>query len=252
MAVLLSAALLASCDQFEDHGVRDLTAPLPSARIKFHNFSPGLTGVDFYANDTKMSGVLTSSCGAPATAADSTACATTGKVSTTGITFGGAAAGGRYAGIDAGQYTLTAKLAATDVVVSTVSQPIAAGKYYSYFTSGVYNTGTKTAEAFVVEDAMPTGAVDYSVAKVRFVNAVSNGTGPMTLFATNVAYKGASAFVDVPSGTYSLATRYNGSTTNVITRTSVAFIGGHTYTIASRGSTATASTLGLDYTENQP
>jgi len=264
MAVLLGAALLASCDMLKDNGPQDITGPVPPARIKFHNFSPSSVGVNFYANDTKMTGVLTSACANPTTAADSTACATTGIESTTGTAYGGVASGGRYDAIAPGQYTLTARIAAKPDVVASVNQTIADGKYYSYFMSGVYNAGTKTAEAFVVEDPTPAGAIDYTVAKVRFVNAVSNGTGPLNLYVTNaetkaespaggaVEYKNASAFVSVPPGTYTLSARYTGSSTSTISRTAVSFLAGHVYTITSRGSTATSSTLGLDYTENQP
>ena len=264
LAVLLCAAVLSSCNWFDDAGARDITAPITgSARIKFHNFSPSSVGVNFFANDQKMTAVQTSTCGSPTTAADSTACASTGIESTTGTSYGGVASGGRYDAIAPGQYTLAAKVAAKPDVVSTLSQTIADGKYYSYFMSGVYNTTSKTADAFVVEDPIPTGPADYTVAYVRLVNAVSDGTGPLTLYVTNaetkaetaigsaVAYKAAGAFVAVPAGTYSLAVRYTGSATNVISRTGLAFLGGRVYTVTARGSTATSSTLGLDFTENQ-
>lgn len=263
VAVLLGAALLSSCDLFGDTGVRDLTGPLPSARVKFHNFSPSSVGVNFYANDTKMTAILTSACIRPATAADSTKCATTGIESTTGVTYTNAASGGRYDAIAPGQYTLAAKTASAGDVVSTVSAQIAEGKYYSFFLSGVYNATSKTAESFIVEDPVPAAATDYAVATVRFVNAVSNGTGDLNLLATNTetaaqsaiggatAYKSASSFVTVPAGTYTLAAKYTGATGTLISRTAVPLLGGRVYTIAARGSTATTSTLGLDLTENQ-
>jgi hypothetical protein len=263
LAVLLCAAVLASCNWFDETGARAITAPVASARVKFHNFSPSSVGVNFFANDVKMTAVLSSVCASPATAADSTACSTTGIESATGTAYGGVASGGRYDAIAPGQYTLAAKVAAKGDVVSTLNQAIADGKYYSFFMSGVYNTTSKTAEAFVVEDPIPTGPADYTVAYVRFVNAVSNATGPLTLYVTNaetkveaavgsaVAYKSAGVFVTVPPGTYSLAARYSGSTTNVISRTGLALLGGRVYTITARGTTATASTLGLDFTENQ-
>ncbi len=263
LAVLLCAAALSSCNWYDETGARDITAPVASARIKFHNFSPSSVGVNFFANDQKMTAVLTSACGSPTTAADSTACATTGIESTTGTAYGGVASGGRYDAIAPGQYTLAAKMAAKSNVVSTVNQTIADGKYYSFFMSGVFNTTTNNAEAFVVEDPMPTGAVDYTVAYVRFVNAVSNGTGALTLYATNaetkaesavgsaVAYKAAGAFVTVAPGTYTFAARYTGTTTALISRSGLALLGGHVYTVTARGSTATSSTLGLDFTENQ-
>src|SRR5512138_362543 len=253
LAVLLCAAVLSSCNWFDDVGIRDIAGPVPSARIKFHNFSPSSVGVNFFANDQKMTAVLTSVCGRPATAADSTACATSGIESTNGTAYGGVASGGRYDALAAGQYTLAAKIAAKSNVVSTVNQTMADGKYYSFFMSGVFNTTTNSAEAFVVEDPIPTGTVDYTVAYVRFVDAVSNGTGALTLYATNVetkaesavgsavAYKAAGAFVTVPPGTYTFAARYTGSTAPLISRTGLALLGGRVYTVTARGSTATTS-----------
>lgn len=258
LAVLLAAALLASCGE---SGFQYPSAPLASARVKFHNFSPSSVGVDFFANDAKVTAISSSACTNPSTAADSTACSTTGVESTVGTKYGRVASGGLYDAIAPGQYTLAAKIAAEDATVSSVSQTIADGKYYSFFMSGVYDATANTADAFVVEDDIP--ALDFSVAYVRSVNAVSDGTGDLNLFVTNaetktetaiggpVAYKAAGSFVSVPPGTYSLAERYTGSSDDVISRAAVSLVGGHVYTITARGSTATASTLGLDFTENQ-
>jgi hypothetical protein len=263
VAVLLGAALLASCG---DTGLQDITGPAPSARVKFHNFSPSSVGVNFYANDAKVTAVASSACANPTTAADSTACTTTGKESTIGTKYGQVATGGLYDGIVPGQYTLAAKIAAASDVVSSVSQTIADGQYYSFFMSGPYDATTKTADAFVVEDPSPAGVgVDFSVGYVRLVNAVSNGTDALTLYVTNtdstklvsaigspVAYKAAGTFEKLAPGTYTIAVRYPGSSSNVISRTStVSVVGGHAYTVTAYGSTATSSTLGLDFTENQ-
>ncbi len=258
--MLFGAALLASCG---DTGLQDITGPLPSARVKFHNFSPSSVGVNFFANDTKVTAIASSACANPTTAADSTACTTTGEESTIGTKYGQVASGGLYDAIDPGQYTLAAKIAAGSDVVSTVSETIAEGKYYSFFMSGPYDATAQTAEAFVVEDPIPAG-IDYTVGYVRLVNAVSNATGPLALYATNaetkeesaidspVAYAAAATFVTLPPGTYTLAVRYSGLSSNVISRTSaVSVIGGHVYTVTAYGSTATSSTLGLDFTENQ-
>jgi len=264
VVVLLGAALLTSCG---GTGLRDITAPVPSSRVKFHNFSPGSAGVNFFANDTKMTAVASSACANPTTAADSTACTTTGKESTIGTKYGQVASGGLYDGIDPGQYTLAAKIAAASTVVSTASQTIADGKYYSFFMSGPYDAATMTADAFVVEDPIPAG-VDFAsdtVGYVRLVNAVSNGAGALTLYVTttdtlklesvvgsSVAYKAAGTFEKLARGTYTLAVRYSGSSSNVISRTSaVSVLGGHVYTVTAYGSTATSSTLGLDFTANQ-
>jgi hypothetical protein len=258
---LLGAALLASCD-LSGSAVQAITGPASSARIKFHNFSPDAGGVNFFGNGTKLTAVASSACQAPATAADSTACTTTGEESTIGTTYGQVASGGLYDAVTPGEYTLTADLAGTSTVVSTATQTIADGKYYSFFMSGPYTDGANT-DAFVVEDPIPT---DFSgdAGYVRLVNAVSDGTGPLTLYVTNtetkvetvvgssVAYKSAGTFAQVEPGTYTLAVRYTGVDGDVISRTStVSVLTGHVYTVTAYGTTATSSTLALDFTQNQ-
>jgi hypothetical protein len=111
-------------------------------------------------------------------------------------------------------------------------------------------------EAFVVEDPFP-AEIDYSVAHVRFVHAISNAN-PMTLYASNtttgaeaavgaeVAYKSAGAFTALPNGVYDLNTRYAGLTTNAITRTGVSFVAGRVYTISARGDITVVSTTAAD------
>jgi hypothetical protein len=264
IAVLLSAAVLSSCSLFDKTAVQDITGPTATtARIKFNNFSPSSVGVNFFANDVKMTGISTTAC-TPLPAAEPARanCLAAGAESATGVVYGGNAAGGLYVAIAPGQYTLAAKMAAKDTVVSSVAQTIENGKYYSFFMSGIYNTTAKTAEAFVVEDPIPAGTIDFDVAHVRLVNAVPNGTGDLNLFATiaggaeialggATAYKAAGTFIAVPEGTYDVRVAYTGGTTSLIARPGLAFEGGKVYTITARGNTATATTLALDFTQNQ-
>ena len=237
LSAVACAAILAACGK---DAVKEITGPVPGAQVKFFNFATGSPGVVFYANTTKMTATGTAS----------------GTESPLGTTYSNGAAGGLYTAITPGQYDLAAHLADTakrNVVVSHVSTALADGKYYSYYQSGAYSTTTKTADAFMVEDVLP--ARDFSVAYVRFVNAISNAN-PMTLYAVNVdtskhmpevalgvvvAYKAAGAFTSLPAGTYNLSTRYPGSGTNVITRTSVSFTEGHVYTITALGDINAAS-----------
>jgi hypothetical protein len=250
LAGLVTAAALSACD-FEKNAVQDIAGPAPASRIKFFNFGVSTPGVNFYANDRKMTAITSA----------------TGAESTTGVASGLAASGGFYNGIEPGTYAVTGKIAATtdkDLAISNVSATIASGKFYSYFISGIYNTTAKTADAFIVEDPVP--AQDFSVAYVRFVNAISNSQ-PMVLSLRNtatttvtaiggaVAYKGAGAFVAVPEGVYDLSTRVTGASTDAITRTAVTFLEGRVYTIASRGditvtSTTAATRPQLDNTAN--
>lgn len=235
LAALLCVAALAGC---EKNAVQDITGPLASSRIKFFNFGVNSPAVNFYANDTKMTAISSSS----------------GTESTNGVSYGGVGSGSYYSAIAPGQYTISGKIAAAtdkDLSISTLPVTIAEGKYYSYYLSGFYNTTGKTVESFVVEDALP--AFDYGNAYVRFVNAISNSSpmvlsvkhqtsGVTTAIGAAVAYKSAGAFVSLPNGVYDISTRVSGATTNAITRTGVSFSAGSVYTISSRGDMTVVST----------
>jgi hypothetical protein len=247
LAVL--TALSASCDK---NGVQDITAAPAASRVRFFNFGVNAPGVNFSANDTKMTAVTSA----------------TGVESTNGIAYGSVGAGGNYDGIAPGQYTLTGKIAAAtdkDLVISSLSATIADGKWYSYYLSGFYNTTAKTVESFIVEDPIP--ALDYSVAYVRFVNAIGNSspmvlsakntsTGVVTALGAAVAYKSAGAFTSLPPGVYDLSARVPGAATDAIVRTSVSFSTGRVYSISGRGDMTVTSTTAtnrpfLDNTANR-
>ena len=249
-AALLGAALLSSCDK---DAVQQLTGPVPGAQIKFFNFGVNAPAVNFYADDVKITAIVSA----------------TGTESTNGTIYGGAGASGLYSAINPGQYTLKGKITATvdkDLAIATVTATLEDGKFYSFYMSGFYNTTAKTVEGFVVEDPVPP-AFDFTQAYVRFVNAISNSSA-MTLSVKNttttaevtigggVAYKSAGAFIAVPPGVYDLTTRVGTATTAAITRTAVSFSGGKVYTIAARGDMTVTSTTAtnrpfLDNTANR-
>jgi len=244
IALLLGAAALASCD-YEKNAVQDITGPVPASAVRFFNFGISAPAVNFYANDTKLTAISSGSCSAlPA----SDTCTTNGSESTNGVGYGGVGSGGLYSGVNAGQYAFSGRIAAAtdkDLPISNLSATLENGKKYSYYQSGVYNTTTKTIDAFIVEDPVPS-PIDWSGATVRFVNAIYNAN-PMTLYAKNrdtgqeyavggdVAYKAAGTFTQLPAGVYDLSTRYSGSSTNVLTRPGVTFELGSVYSITARG-----------------
>jgi hypothetical protein len=250
IAIALCAVALASCDK---NAVQDITGPLPSARVRFFNFGVNAPSVNFYANDAKMT--ATSSA--------------TGAEAVTGVSYGSVGASGFYSAIAPGSYALSGKIAAVvdkDLIVSKITTTIADGKAYSFYMSGFYDATGKTVEGFVVEDPFD-ATIDFTVANVRFVNAISNST-PMTLYAKNtltgvevpvgasIAYKAAGAFTALPSGVYDISTRVAGSSTNAIARTAVSFSAGKVYTISARGDMTVVSTTAtnrpfLDNTANR-
>lgn len=248
-AALLCALVLASC---EKNAVQTIDGPVPAgALIKFFNFGVNAPGVNFYANATKVTAIGSA----------------TGVEATTGVTYGGVGAGGFYSALPAGQYTLSGKIAATtdkDLAISNLSTTLALDKAYSFYQSGFYDATAKTVDAFIVEDALPP-QVDFSVAYVRFVHAISNAN-PMTLYAKNtttgtevavgaeIAYKSAGAFTALPEGAYDLGTRYLGVTTNAISRTGVTFLAGRVYTVGARGDITVVSTTATNrpFLDNTP
>lgn len=236
IAALLFASVLAACGTKE---VQSLTGLEPHARVKFFNFGVNAPSVNFYADATKMTAVQS----------------TTGTESTSGIAYGGVAAAGAYTSLDPGQHTLSGKIAATtdkDLAIASVTTTVEDGKYYSYYMSGFYNTTAKTVDSFIIQDDFPISD-DTTKATVRFVHAISNAA-PMTLFVKStttatetaigaeIAYKGATAFVTIPSGSYDLITRFNGSTTAAVSRTGVSFVARKVYTITARGDITVAPT----------
>lgn len=249
-AVLAAGVILAACDKT---AVQDIAGPETGTRIKFFNFGVSAPGVNFYANTTKLTAISS----------------TSGSESTTGVNPGGAGNAGAYSSIAPGSYSLEGKIAATtdkDLAITKVTATLADGKYYSYYISGIYNTTAKTAEGFVIEDPVP-ATIDFTQAKVRFVNAISNSQ-PMILYARNtttgtevalgaaVAYKAGGVFTNLPEGNYDLFVRASGSSANLITRTAVSFNNGRVYTIGARGDmtvtgTTNAARPQLDNTANQ-
>lgn len=249
-AVLMGILALASC---EKNAVQDITGVTPDAKIRFFNFALNAPSVNFFANDTKVTAVLS----------------TAGTPVSTGVAYGAVASGGLYTGVPTGTVQFSSQISDTtikNVTVARVSQNVEAGKTYSFYMSGLYNTTTRTSDGFIVEDNYPAD-YDYTQAFARFVNAIYNST-PLTLYARNtvtgvetaiggsIAYKAAGAFVGLPNGIYDLSTRVAGSSTNTIVRTAVGFAQGTVYTITARGDVTVTSTTAatrpfLDNTVNR-
>ena len=269
--VLLGAlSVVTACEKNAVQGLDDPDAGT-GANVKFFNFSVGSPQVNFYVNDQKVTAISATGC-AVLTDENRAACLAGGLESTSGVAYGSGGNGANvyYSDVAPGSVTISSRIAATtdkNLSIANLPATIDAGKFYSYYLSGIYNTTTKASEAFIIEDVMP--EVDFGVAYVRFVNA-SSTTQPMTLLLTNrttaevtpiggpVAYKSASGFVAIPitvagtsTASFDLATRVAGSTTNIFTRAQISFAAGRAYTITARGNTATASTMFLDNTANR-
>ena len=239
---------MAAC---EKNAAQEIAAPISGAFVRFHNYGVNTPGVNFYANDQKVTAVSTATCTPP----NDPKCLTSGIEATTGITYGNVASGGNYAQVATGQYTLSSRIAATadnGLAVSSVTMPLADNKFYSYFTSGIYNATTKKVDAFVVEDDLPT-TFDYTKAYLRLVNASANapnvsatitlqGTTNAVTIASNLAYKAASPFVTVVPGTHDITVTIG--TTSTTFRNQIVS-GGHVFTLALRGDATSTTATGL-------
>ena len=257
-SILLLSTLFAACKKDGIHEVETINTE-NGALVKFFNFGVNAPSMNFYANDQKVSATLSG----------------TGTEATAGVNYGSVFPATNYLLLSAGDYTFKGVIPSTatadpNAVVSTITGNLENGKAYSLYTSGQYNATTKQVEGFVVEDAIP--AANATAAHVRFVNTISNATSGFDLvakntttaaeivIASNIGYKAASTFVEVPNGVYELYARYPGNATNVISRngtSNVSFISGRAYTISSRGDmTVTSSTATnrpfLDNTSNRP
>ena len=256
LAALLCVAALGACGT---NAVQDITRPVAGlAFVRFHNLSVGSPSVNFYANDQKLTAISATTC-SPPPATPNPLCTTTGIEATIGTAYGSSALGGNYASVAPGTYTLTGRItAAADngLTVASVSAPLAAEKFYSYFMSGIYNSTGKTTDVFVVTDDLPT-TFDYTKAYVRIVNASSNapsisatfqlqGTSALVTVASNVAYKSASPIITIAPGlTDMVFTLSTGATARA---TGINFTGGHVFTIALRGDATSTTTTGLALT----
>jgi hypothetical protein len=256
--ILLLSVFLFSCKKDGVHEIETITTD-NGAQIKFFNFGVGAPSINFFASSAKVSAVVSA----------------TGKEAVGGVAYGSVFPATNYSLLAGQAYTFTGVVpenAAVNpgVVVATLPGTIEAKKFYSLYTSGIYNANTKTTDGFILEDNIP--ARSETEAHVRFVNTISNATSNFNLVikntttlaeivvATNVAYKSGSTFTAVPNGVYEVFARYPNSNTNIITRNGtsvVSFIQGRAYTISSRGDmTVTGATATnrpfLDNTSNRP
>ena len=259
LAGLAAAVAIAACG---DDGRQELAlAPETSARVKFFNFGVNTPGVNFYANDAKVTGVSSTSCTPLPTPPADSLCQSVGVETATGVGQGGAAAGGFYVGMPAGQYTLTGRIAATtdrNLAIASVPLAVADGKAYSFYISGIYTTTAKQPDAFAIDDNFPTDPSPDST-YIRFVHAIPNA-GPLTLSITNpttgaavgniataVAYKSGSRFLAFPlprtfSTTLNVVVRNAGGTTNLFERTAISILPRRVYTLTARGDITVSAT----------
>lgn len=242
--------VLSSCDK---NAFQVIDAPPTGPNFRVYNFAVGGPQINVYVNDVKVSAIGS----------------TTGKESASGIAAYGIFPGtNSYVNIqNTGNVTIKAMTpinatANPGVTTTTATTSFDNNKYYSFFTTGIYNTTARTSTSFVIEDKLP--AIDVNFAYVRVVNTVPNATNGFDMKATNkvtnevvtisgpISFQSASEFIKVPAGIYNLtSTSVNTPTNYVIARVDLELVKGFVYTLAPRGTVVTASTLAIDMTRNR-
>ena len=253
--------LFSSC---EKNAVQDITTPYSGAQFKYYNFAINGPTVNFYANNIKTTATLT-----------------TGAVeSAAGVNFGGLVPLRGYSLAPAGNVKFSSLTPSTMVVnnalgqgpniqTSTVTKDVVDGRFYSYYTSGIYDYTAKTSDAFIIEDVLP--APDTSIAYIRLVNPGHNTTAlsleltqtitstvpgvppivTVTTPITGVVYKTASQYIAVKQGSYALRLLDSPSGRSV-SRAATSFLKGRLYTFTLRGNLITGTPAPfLDFTENR-
>lgn len=250
---LLCTAIVLMYSSCDKNAFQVIDAPPTGPNFRVYNFAVNGPQINVYVNDVKVSAIGS----------------TTGKESASGIAaYGLFPTTNSYVNIqNQGDVVIKAKTpvnATTNPGVETTSatSKFENGKYYSFFTTGIFNATAKTTSSFVIEDKLP--PIDITTAYIRLVNTVPNAPNGFNLRITNKAtgevitisnplpFQSASEFVKVPDGVYNLtATSTNTPASFVINRLDLTVSKGFVYTLATRGTVLTASTLAIDMTRNR-
>lgn len=226
------------------------------ARIRLYNFAMTAPTVNFYSNETKISAVASSN----------------QLEALGGVVYGGEYPNNQYALAPAGNRNILAitpmNLAVNgSLTIATIPADLADGKFYSIYTSGIYDSVNKIAEGFYVEDVFPQ-QIDSAGAYVRIVNPCPNSSIKLMLQKTqtiagvktvleeievgnHVEYQKASPFLLITPGAWELVlTDLNSGKTAV--RNATSFLKQRVYTLSLRGNIVTGvPTPFIDFTTNK-
>ena len=234
-----------------------IEAPLDGARVRLYNFSINSPVVLFYSNDVKISAVISA----------------TGMEAVSGMSYGGTYPVNQYAIAPLGTREIKTGIPKNlapngGTITSSLNYNFEDQKFYSIFSSGLYDAVNKKSESFVVEDNFPQ-EMDPLNAYIRIVNpCYSSSTISMVLqksttvggvktiteelpIGSGIAYKQASPFVKIPPGAWELLVTDAASGKTAV-RAATTFLKERVYTIALRGNIVTASPATfLDNTVNK-
>ncbi len=205
----LTTLALAAITVFQSCTKED-EAPAPG-RVLVTHASPTVGGVDLLVDDVKQN--------------------------TAALTFPNSTS---YITVNSGARGFKINAAGTATSAINANFTVEASKNYSFFainTTAAANSGVELA-AFVDDLTAPaTGKAHVRVIHLSpDAPAVNVGvTGQTSNLFTNIVYKGATAFLPVDAGTYSLQVRLASNNAGVLTIPNVVLASGKIYTIFARG-----------------
>jgi len=162
--------------------------------------------------------------------------ADTNQVNNTGLSYTGA---NGYYNFYTGDRVLSVK-DASGTTLATDTITLSAGQYFSAFAVNTFDN----IELVTYNDSLEYPANGH--AYVRFINLSPDAesidvAGLTQTFATNLAFKGSTGFIEVQSGTYDFAFKDSESGETLFTDSAVDLYAGHIYTIYTKGFVTPAS-----------
>jgi len=198
---LTGLVAFSSCSKDDEN-----TTVNPDATVKIVNVLPDAGDVNVYNGDNKLN--------------------------STAIGFGEATG---YLSVAKGDATYSFKATINGNTVLSAPVKFTSGNY-SLFATGT--TGDNSTVGVLTEDNLDAPA--SGKAKIRFVHASPDGPTVNflvndSLLNPNVGYKAASAFKEMPAGTYTIKLNNSGSGETAISKTGVVLAAGKIYTVVAQG-----------------
>lgn len=214
---LTGLVTFSSCSKDDDEN----TAVNPDASVKIVNTLPDAGSVDVYNGDS--------------------------KINSSAIAYGEATG---YLNVAKGKPTLNFKATVNGNTVLSAPVEFKNGNY-SLFAAGV--TGNNTTVGILVEDNLDAPA--SGKAKIRFVHASTDAPTVNflvgdSLLNSGVGYKAASAFKEMPAGTYTVKLNNSNSGETAIDKDGVVLQAGKIYTVVAQGLVAPTPLLQQPLTLN--
>jgi hypothetical protein len=152
------------------------------------------------------------------------------RINNTALGYNGAAG---YYNFNLGERQLSIKNAQNETL-ATADITLQQGRYFSAFAVNTFDN----IELVTYGDSLVYPASGRAL--VRYINLSPDApeidvAGINATFATNLAFKEATEFAEIPSGSYDLTYKVSGTGETLFSETAVKFYAGHIYTVYTKG-----------------